>query len=134
MIRTIEDRLREHLGDRVADTLKCYDMWEHQDWEDITDDGELIGFISYFLLDFKFDMIITAAKDNIFSRTQWRIIKDAVVNRVKPLRIQSDPSNIVLQKIVKKYGGVFLDDEIWLPQPGYRFIVGDNGLEEVPYE
>lgn len=133
MTRTIEELLIEHLGTRVEDTLSCYAMWEHEDWEDITDDGELIGFISYFLLDFKFDMVITAAKNNRFSKTQWRILRDTIVKRVKPLRIQSDPSNNAIQKSAKRFGGIFLEDEVWFPQPGYRFIVGPDGLEEVPY-
>lgn len=131
MTRTIEELLIEHLGTRVEDTLSCYAMWEHEDWEDITDDGELIGFISYFLLDFKFDMVITAAKNNRFSKTQWRILRDTIVKRVKPLRIQSDPSNTAIQKSAKRFGGIFLEDEVWFPQPGYRFIVGPDGLEEV---
>jgi len=131
MTRTIEELLIEHLGTRVEDTLSCYAMWEHEDWEDITDDGELIGFISYFLLDFKFDMVITAAKNNRFSKTQWRILRDTIVKRVKPLRIQSDPSNLAIQKSAKRLGGIFLEDEVWFPQPGYRFIVGPDGLEEV---
>ena len=131
MTRTIEELLIDHLGTRVEDTLSCYAMWEHEDWEDITDDGELIGFISYFLLDFKFDMVITAAKNNRFSKTQWRILRDTIVKRVKPLRIQSDPSNTAIQKSAKRFGGIFLEDEVWFPQPGYRFIVGPDGLEEV---
>ena len=134
MIRTIEELLIDHLGDRVDDTLQCYDMWKHEDWEDITDDGELIGFISYFLLDFKFDMVITAAKDNNFSKTQWRIIRDTIRERAKPLRIQSDPSNKALHKGAARLGGVFLEDEIWFAQPGYKFILGEEGLEEIPYE
>jgi len=127
MIRTIEDRLKEHLPDRYADTLACYDMWEHQDWEDIAEDGELVGFISYFLLDFKFDMIITAAKDNRFSKAQWRILRDTIKYRTKPIRIQSDPNNLALHKGAARLGGTFVEDEIHFPEPGYTYI---NNKEE----
>ena len=122
MIMTIEDRLKDHLPGRYEDTLKCYEMWEHQDWEDRDPDtGELIGFVSYFLLDFRFDMIITAAKENKFSKEQWRVLRETIVNRVKPLRIASDPSNKVLHRAVKKFGGKFIMDEIYFPEPGFRY-------------
>jgi len=117
MITTIEERVKEHLPGRYQDTLACYDAFEHEDWEDITDDGELIGFISYFFLDFKWDMIITAAKDNNFSRKQWKILKHTLINRKKPIRIQSDPNNIALHKAAKRLGGKFIEDEIHFPYP-----------------
>ena len=122
MIRNIEDRIKEHLPNRYKDTLACYDMWKHQDWKDIAEDGELVGFISYFFLDFKFDMIITAAKDNKFSRTQWKILRQTILNRTKPLRIQSDPNNRALHKGAARLGGVFVEDEVHFPEPGYTYV------------
>ena len=114
MIRSIEDRIKEHLPGRYKDTLACYDMWDHEDWTEYDEDtGELIGFISYFFLDFRFDMIITAAKNNRFSKKQWRVLRDTIKNRVKPLRIQSDPSNKALIKGAARYGGRFIEDEIF---------------------
>ena len=121
MIKTIEERIKEHLPGRYEDTLSCYDMWRHEDWEDKAEDGELVGFISYFFLDFRFDIIITAAKDNKFSKAQWRVLRDTIQYRTKPLRIQSDPYNKVLQRVVKKYGGKFVEDEIFFPAPGYKY-------------
>ncbi len=117
MITTIEQRLKHHLPNRYTDTLRCYDVFEHEDWEEFAEDGELIGFVSYFFLDFKWDMIITAAKDNIFSKTQWRIIKNTIENRVKPLRIQSDPNNKALHRGAARLGGKFVEDEIFFPAP-----------------
>ena len=117
MITTIEERIKEHLPGRYADTLACYKVWEHEDWEDKDESGYLKGFVSYFFLDFKFDMIITAAENNRFSKEQWKVIRDTVVHRVKPIRIQSDPGNPILHKIAHKYGGKFYDDEIWFPAP-----------------
>lgn len=117
MVKTIEDRLKAHLPDRYEDTLACYDMWKHEDWEDITDDGELIGFISYFFLDFKWDMIITAAHANRFSKDQWKILQATLLNRVKPIRIQSDPNNIALHRGAARLGGYFIEDEIYFPYP-----------------
>ena len=113
MIRTIEDRIKEHLPGRYKDTLACYKAFKHQDWEEYNDEGELIGFVSYFLLDFKHDMIITAAKDNKFSKAQWRILRDTLRDRVKPIRIQSDPNNKALHKGAARLGGVFIEDEIY---------------------
>ena len=122
MINTIEERIKEHLPNRYADTLACYDMWEHEDWEDRDEDtGELIGFISYFFLDFKFDMVITAAADNKFSRAQWKILKHTIENRVKPLRIQSDPTNKALRKGAARLGGKFVEDEIYFKGPGESY-------------
>lgn len=117
MIRTIEDRLKAHLPDRYEDTLACYDIWKHEDWEDRGDDGELIGFISYFFLDFKWDMIITAAHANNFSKAQWRILQATLQNRVKPIRIQSDPNNLALHRGAARLGGYFIEDEIYFPYP-----------------
>ena len=117
MIKTIEDRIKEHLPGKYEDTLACYRMWKHQDWVEYDDKGELIGFISYFFLDFKFDMIITAAKDNKFSRIQWKILRDTLLKREKYIRIQSDPTNKALVKGAKKYGGYWIEDEIHFPYP-----------------
>lgn len=117
MIRTIEDRIKEHLPGRYTDTLKCYEVFEHEDWEDIAEDGELVGFISYFFLDFKYDMIITAAKGDRFSKSQWAVLKSTVENRTKPLRIASDPKNKALHRGAARFGGVFIDDEIFFNYP-----------------
>lgn len=120
-IETIEDLLIDHLPNRYNDTLKCYQMWEHEDWEDRDSSGELKGFISYFKLDFNFDMIITAAQGNVFSRAQWKILKHTIENRVKPLRIESDPSNKALHKAAARLGGKFFESEIFFPAPGERY-------------
>jgi hypothetical protein len=117
MIKTIEERIIHHLPNRYKDTLNCYKCFEHEDWEEFNDEGELVGFVSYFFLDFKHDMIITAAKDNRFSKAQWRVIRDAVKYRSKPIRIQSDPNNKVLHRVAKSYGGEFYDDEIFFGEP-----------------
>ena len=111
--KQIKELLIHHLPNRYTDTIACYDMWRHEDWKDMNPDGTINGFISYFFLDFKFDMIITAQWDNKFSKAQWKIIRDTIVNRTKPIRIQSDPSNPILHKVAKKYGGKFVEDEIW---------------------
>ena len=116
MIKTIEDRIIEHLPGRYHDTLKCYEVFEHEDWEDRDPNtGELIGFVSYFFLDFSYDMIITAAKNNKFSREQWRVIRRAVKKRAKTLRICSDPNNPTLVSVVKRMGGYWIEDEIIFP-------------------
>lgn len=110
MITTIEERIREHMPE-PTDTLNCYKCFLHENWEDRDPKtGELKGFITYFFLDFPFDMIVTAAKDNRFSKSHWKILRDTIINRVKTIRIQSDPTNKVLQRAVKKYGGYF-DEE-----------------------
>lgn len=118
MIMTIEDRIREHLPE-PRDTLACYECFRNESFEDRDKKtGELKGFVTYFFLDFPFDMIIAAAEDNRFSKSMWYVLRDTIVNRVKPLRIQSDPTNPLLHKAVKKYGGYFTEDgEMYFPKP-----------------
>jgi len=111
-VETIEEMLIEHLPGRYKDTLACYEMWKHEDWEE-SDEGGLKGFISYFYLDFKYDMIITASRDDVFSKTQWRILRDTIKNRSKPIRIQSDPNKPALHKGAARLGGRFIEDEIY---------------------
>ena len=114
MIKSIEEMLIDHLPNRYQDTLNCYDIFTHEDWEDRDEEtGELLGFISYFFLDFKHDMIITAAKDNKFSKAQWRVLRDTLRARVKPISIQSDPKNIALHKGAERLGGEFYEDTIY---------------------
>ncbi len=114
MITTIEEMLIDHLPERYTDTLNCYKCFKNESWEDRDKDtGELLGFISYFFLDFKHDMIITAAKDNKFSKAQWRVLRDTLRNRVKPISIQSDPDNKALHKGAERLGGVFYEDTIY---------------------
>ena len=113
--------LIQHLPNKYEDTLACYDMWEHEDWKDLDEEGNLKGFISYFYLDFKWDMIITAATDNRFSKAQWRILKKTVLARTKPLRVASDPNNKAIISSVERLGGKFFEDEAWFPEPGYSY-------------
>ena len=106
--------LIDHLPGRYQDTLACYDAWTNESWEDRDEEtGELLGFISYFFLDFKHDMIITAAKDNKFSKAQWRVLRDTLRARTKPISIQSDPDNIALHKGAERLGGKFYEDTIY---------------------
>lgn len=115
MILTIEDMIREHLLE-PRDTLACYKCFSNESWEDRDEEtGELVGFVSYFFLDFGFDMLIAAAKDNKFSKAQWRVLRDTIKNRVKPLRIQSDPTNPVLHRAAESFGGFFVDGDIYFP-------------------
>ena len=115
MITTIEEMIKEHLLE-PRDTLACYKCFNHESWEDRDEEtGELVGFVSYFFLDFGFDMLIAAAKDNKFSKAQWRVLRDTIKNRVKPLRIQSDPNNYALHKGASRLGGFFVDGDIYFP-------------------
>jgi len=121
MDNQIKEMLIDHLPNRYEDTLACYDMWKYEDWKDTREDGTINGFISYFFLDFEHDMIITAATDNRFSKAQWRILRDTIVNRTKPLRIESDPSNKILHKAAASYGGKFFGREIFFGPPGTSY-------------
>ena len=115
MINTIEEMLIEHLKE-PKDTLACYECFNNESWEDRDPEtGELKGFITYFFLDFEYDMIICAATDNKFSKSQWRILRDTLNNRVKPIRIQSDRYNMALRKGAKRFGGYFTGGDIYLP-------------------
>jgi len=109
----IKEMLMLHLPNRYEDTLACYDCFTYEDWKDYNEDGSLKGFISYFFLDFKYDMVITAATGDIFSRAQWKILRDTIKNRTKPISIQSDPNKPALHKAAARLGGEFYDDTIY---------------------
>ncbi len=115
-IYTIEELLEEHLVE-AKDTIACYRCFEHEDWEERGEEGELLSFVSYFYLDFKYDMIITASRSNVFSKKQWSVLRDTLLHRTKSIRIQSDPKNIALHKGAARYGGYFIDGEILFPYP-----------------
>jgi len=117
MVETIEEMLIQHLPNRYEDTLNCYRCFKHESWEDRDEDtGELLGFVTYFFLDFKHDMIITAAKNDRFSKAQWRVLRDTLRARVKPIRIQSDPNKIQLHKGAARLGGKFYGDEVFFDE------------------
>ncbi len=118
MIYTIADRLRDHLEDPQR-TLDMYLLEDHEDWEERDPEtDELIGFVSYFYFpDNSYDMIVTAAKDDRFSRQQWKVISKTLKNRNRAILIYSDPTNSILHKGCKKYGGHFIEDKIFFPYP-----------------
>jgi hypothetical protein len=116
------DLIEYHLPGKSKDTVTWYKNFTHETVLYYNDNEELEGMVSYFFLDFKFDMIITAAKDNKFSRTQWKILRQTILNRTKPLRIQSDPNNRALHKGAARLGGVFVEDEVHFPEPGYTYV------------
>ena len=120
--KQIEEMLRQHLPDRATDTLACYEAFKHDDWKDLDEEGNLKGFVSYFFLDFTHDMLITAANNNTFSKTHFKVVKDTVLNRDRPLRISADQNKKILHKLVEKYGGKFFEGEIWFREPGESYV------------
>lgn len=117
MITTIKERLKEHLPDEWGIAHSCYSKYKHENWYDYSEDGELLGFVSYFFLEGKSDMIITAAKDNRFSKKHWRVLRDTLLNRTKAIRIGSDPTNPILHLGANKFGGFFLGKDLVFPYP-----------------
>ena len=107
------DLINYHLSDRSRDTLACYTGWRHETMKEYNTQGEIDWMISYFYLDFKFDMIIVMQRDNKFSKSLWRILRDTIDKRVKPLRVMSDPSNEAIVEGAKRHGGVWMNDEIF---------------------
>ncbi len=122
MDNRVREMLIKHLPGRYEDTLKCYDVFTEETWVDENEDGTINGFISYFFLDFRHDMIVTAATDNRFSKAQWRVLRDTIRGRTKPLRIESDPDNIALHKGAARLGGKFFDREIMFSEPGIDYV------------
>ena len=112
---TIEELVKLHLPGRYHDTLKFYEAFKHEDYLEYDEDGELIALVSYFYLDFKWDVIITMAKDNRFTKKQWKVLSKTIDNRAKMLRIMSDPNNPALRKAVDRHGGYWVEDEIIFP-------------------
>jgi len=103
----IEELVKEHLGTDRYETLRAYDMFEHTDWVEYKD-NKLYSIVSYFTLEhLDFDMIVTMNRDNVFTLSQWKVISKLLRNRDKEIMIDSDPSNKVLIKGAKKYGGYF---------------------------
>ena len=116
MITTIEELIKAHLPNNHRDTLACYKAFEHEDYLEYSKEGELIALVSYFYLDFKWDLMVAMAKDNKFTKTQWKVLYDTIKNRAKTIRIMSDPNNPALVKAVKRHGGYWIDDEIIFPK------------------
>ena len=105
--------IEHHLPDRSRDTISCYEMWNHETYYEYNKEGKIDWMVSYFFLDFKWDMVIVMQRDNNFTKQLWKILKDTIKNRIKPLRISSDPTNKVLVRGAIKNGGIWHDDEIW---------------------
>ena len=106
------DLIEYHLPGRSRDTIAWYSNFEHETILFYDDEDKLDGMISYFFLDFKFDTVIVMQRKNVFYKSMWRILKETIAKRVKPLRIMSDPNNDVLVKGAQRHGGVWIDDEI----------------------
>jgi len=118
MNTTIDELMIEHVPVGWEHTLDILHHFEHEDWVEYADDGELIGFICYFKFDdFKDDLILTAAKDNKFSRLHWKIVMNTTKNRECSIRIPSDPTNKTIRRLAESYGGYWVDEEIYLPYP-----------------
>jgi len=116
MIETITELLEDHLeGDRLKETLDCYTKYIHESWTNISPEGEVIGFITYFFMKGEYDMIITAAKGNRFSKSQWRILQRLLQNRTRKIVINSDPNNKVLHRGAAKLGGKFIGEDVYFP-------------------
>ena len=96
-------------------TLKVHQAYPHYSWIDIVDD-EIVGFISYFPLeDNDFDVVVSHNKDNKYTLTHWRVLRNTLKNRKKYLVINSDSSNEALIKGAKKYGGYFIGEDLHFP-------------------
>ena len=107
------DLIEYHLRDKSRDTITWYKNFKHQTVLYYDEECKLQGMISYFLLDFQFDTMIVMQRENVFYKSMWRILKDTIKSRTKPLRIMSDPKNDVLVKGAKRHGGQWHHDEIW---------------------
>jgi hypothetical protein len=102
-----------HLKGRSRDTISWYENFEHDTVLFYDKDNNLDSMLSYFILDFPFDTIIAMQRDNKFNKYMWRILRDTIHSRVKPIRIMSDPNNKVLVKGAIRHGGEWHQDEIW---------------------
>ena len=107
------DLIKHHLPGRNRDTIAWYENFTHETVLEYNEEGDIDWLISYFYLDFPFDNMIVMQRTNKFPKTMWRILRDTVQKRVKPIRIMSDPTNKVLVKMSTKYGAVWHEDEQW---------------------
>ena len=107
--------IKFYLPDNYQETLSCYSKFKHSDWEDRDPNtNELIGFVSYFYLLYEHDMIITAAKDNRFSKAQWKVIKTTIKNRKKGIVIYCEPVKEIIRATIQ-LGGKFIEDRAIFP-------------------
>lgn len=109
----IDELIIHHIHTPV-ETLLAYRYLDHTDWEEYVD-GQLLSLVSYFGLEYEYDMIIAINRDNIFTLGQWKYISKLLKTRTKEIRISSDPINKILHKGAKKYNGYFVDDYIVFP-------------------
>ena len=107
------DLINIHLPGRSRDTITWYKNFEHETVLQYDSEGRVEWMISYFFLDFPFDTMIVMQRESKFPKKMWKILRDTVGQRVKPIRIMSDPSNEVLVKMSIKYGAVWHEDEMW---------------------
>ena len=99
-------------------TQRAFQVFESATWIDVDKNGDIQGFISYFPLDevnADFDMVITHSKNKKYSLNHWRALKHVIENRTGYLVINSDKTNQALVKGAKKYGGIFIGDDIHFP-------------------
>ena len=99
------------------DTYRAHTTFYHITWLDIKD-GEIQGFISYFPLfeiGSDFAMIISHSKNNKYSFSHWKNLSKLIKNRQEYLVINSDKNNEAIRRAIKKYGGVFIGDDIHFP-------------------
>ena len=102
-----------HLPGRSKDTIAWYENFTHDTVLFYDDEDRLDSMLSYFSLDFRFDTMIAMQREDKFSKRMWKILRDTLVSRVKPIRIMSDPKKKALHKAAARYGGKFYEDEVF---------------------
>ncbi len=108
----LEELIESHCGAQAYETAWAFNYLPHEkEIKYDTNNGDVISIVAYFPLErLNFDMIIMIHKDNKFSLSQWKWLKNKLINRQKEIRIAIVDNKDYLAKLASKYGGILQDD------------------------
>ena len=61
-----------------------------------------------------YDLMVSAAVDDKYTRGMWHFIRDTIMNRQRPIHTQYHRNYDILFKASQRYGGIALPDNIVL--------------------
>jgi hypothetical protein len=77
---------------------------------------QLKSFLLYIHLPYDYDMVCITDKDDKYTKSRWKTIKDVLSNRSKEIRIDSPTRKIVLDVWADKFGGHRIEDTLIFPK------------------
>ena len=114
-IDKLEDLIEHHAGEDADNVWKALVDFKSDIYVDYKGE-DLTGLVSYIHLPLEYDMIIAMEWDDKFTLSQFRLLKDMIMNRQKEIRINSDPTNMSLNLWVVHNGGYWDGDNMVFPE------------------